>query len=727
MSSAAFALPAISRPLHDPLNVLLDARVGWREGVFDYVEPAPIDGTLSLEPKTDNGSLLTDPGGTFGGLTVPPNVALGYGDSVYLLDQETALLKRFDPCSCLFETVPCTGGFGAQPRQLRNPGGIGIWGGNLYVCDAGNQRLQVFSLRGFALRSIWSSPGSAQLSQPWYPSGVVFDKRGRVFVSDPNNGCIHVFGCSGRWLTALGGLGAIKALTMDGDERLYILVDGEDSVRIIDSETGRLLQRITRPDSVASRFPKLPFPVTPGGHLVLGGLCTMPGTSLHPGGLSDAQGTPLAAGADTNVTAYQTSGTYLSSALDSELYRCQWDRLVLTTCLPKGCCIKVVTYTSETEQPLAFIQSLPETAWASRQVFSAQPAGNEILDWDCLIRSSPGRYLWLKLTLEGDGTNSPQIQQIQLQFPRISLRRYLPGVFGVEPVSADFSDRFLAVFDRTFRDIEGEIDNQARLFDPLSAPADSGRGDFLSWLASWIGITLERHWPLERRRRFLKNAAKLFAQRGTLPGLRRALHLYLGLEAYPHPCPPRPTCGPCTTTKPPEWQLPQMILEHFKLRRWLFLGPSRLGDQAHLWGQRIVNRSQLGGLQSDSSAQLDVSQIKTSQDPQRDPFHVYAHKFTVFAPAGCARSHAQKKALERLLANERPAHTAHQIVYVEPRMRIGIQSMIGFDTAIACYPEGVVLNGSLLGKATVLGSETSGGPTLQIGVKSRIGATTTLN
>src|SRR5262249_2641344 len=145
---------------------------------------------------------------------------------------------------------------------------------------------------------------------------------------------------------------------------------------------------------------------------------------------------------------------------------------------------------------------------------------------------------------------------------------------------------------------------QARFYDPLSTPADIDPHtglDFLTWLGTWIGVSLDRHWDEAKRRKFLKQAGRLFDIRGTREGLRKALLLFLELEEAScgcgaqdcHSCRPRPTnCG----SPPPElcaWEPPPLILEHFKLRRWLLLGAGKIGDQAVLWGQRIINRSQL--------------------------------------------------------------------------------------------------------------------------------------
>ena len=83
--------------------------------------------------------------------------------------------------------------------------------------------------------------------------------------------------------------------------------------------------------------------------------------------------------------------------------------------------------------------------------------------WDCLIRSGPGRYLWLELEFTGNGSVTPVLGSVEIEFPRISLRRLLPAVFGAEPVSADFTDRFLSLYDTSFRTVEHQIDTEARL------------------------------------------------------------------------------------------------------------------------------------------------------------------------------------------------------------------------------------------------------------------------
>ena len=688
----------------------------------------PERATLELGPHPQQLSLYGHPSGSFGGRTLPFNVALDAAGVLYLLDRSQLELKRFDPVLCDFEVVPCFGGEGPGARQLHDPNGIGICRGNLLVCDTGNHRVSVFTVHGLALRAHWSPPPGAAGVHPWEPYAVAFDARGCAYVSDRASGSLHRFSPSGRWLGVLTGLGPIGPVASDCRGHLYLPVEATTweyrpvaelppgfppVVRIAHPPANAPLPAPPLgPDAYrhAPHFPLLPFPVSPEGHLHLRPWCHPTCTVPDATGPFNPHGNPLPAPTTGGSLRFVGAGTYTSEPLDSELYQCQWHRIVLEGSIPPGTRIEVRTYSAEVAKPVGQLPAKPED-WDTCQVV---PALSDA-EWDVLVRSPPGRYLWLQLELTGDGHASPRIDSIRIEFPRISLRRYLPAVFGEDPAAADFTDRFLALFDTTLRGIERTIDLQARYFDPLAAPTDPDPTtgvDALSWLASWIGVALDRRWSEDRRRRFLVAAGKLVHLRGTPEGLRRQLLIVLGMEPDQRCCPhdqPHSSCHPlidsCPAPEPPPcaWTPPALILEHFRLRRWLFLGAGRLGERAELWGQRIVNRSQL-----DQNARLGVaptgSQLKTSQDPLRDPFHAYAHTFTVFVPAKFERSDPHRRALNHLLDSESPAHTRHHIEYVAPRFRIGVQAAIGFDAVVGRYPEGVTLSATNLGPASVLGT-----------------------
>jgi len=182
-------------------------------------------------------------------------------------------------------------------------------------------------------------------------------------------------------------------------------------------------------------------------------------------------------------------------------------------------------------------------------------------------------------------------------------------------------------------------------------------------------------------------------------------------------------CAPCPPCEPAE--PPPLLLEHFKLRRWLHLGRGRLGAAAELWGRKIVGRSELGGGQPLSGqAQLGVTALDAVPDPLRDPFHVFAHKVSLFVPARI-RAHApSRRALEQLVARETPAHVQTDIRYIEPRFRVGVQAMIGLDSVIARTPLGVTLDDARLRQGTILTGRPRT-PDLRVG-DARLGTTTRL-
>jgi phage tail-like protein len=714
-------LPPVPQPPNDPTFWLLNGRFGWQAAELDDVAIAGDNLGLLIIPGT--GRLLTEPSGSFGGLVPPGNAAVAADGSLYLLGLSAAQLKRFDPCDCRFNTVPCLGGPGTGPRQLQDPHGIGICSGNLFICDTGNHRLLVFSMFGFVLRNVWMPPASAGLPNPWQPFGIAFDHRGRAYVTDPANGCIHRFHPSGRWDGVFPGFGDVHWITIDCHDRIYTLSEGESSTRITD-QSGKSIGTASRPDEVVSYFPRLAFKVDAHGDINLSAICKPAGST----GFFGPGGQPLVSPPADPPVAFTTAGTYWSNALDSQFYRCQWHRIVIQGKLPPKTAVKAYTYTSEIEQPLSQIQSLPDTAWQTNQTLSAMSG-----EWEGLNFSGPGRYLWLRLELGGKGAATPRIESIRLEFPRISLRRFLPAVFAEDPGGTNFADRFLSIFDTTLRSVERKIDNEAAYFDPLSTPAVAAKTssiDFLTFLASWVGVSLDRQWSVQQRRQTLKQSGQFLCIRGTRLGLWKQLVLLMGMQpeavCCPHDqpkknCVPKPlNCVPADTSC--AWEPPPLILENYQLRRWLVLGQGRLGDDAMLWGVRVVNRSQLS-----ENAQAGVSQLLTTPDPLHDPFLDYANRFTVFVPASFGALDQKRRGLINLLEAEKPAHTQYQVEYVSPRFRIGFQSMIGLDSVVARYPSSFKV-GQRLGKDSVLsGLPAQGGPSWAIGKSSRIGPGATLD
>ncbi len=680
MTAAAY-LPPPPRPPHDPLWQKLGSTTGWPladsvVGTLPRLEIDAASGALVLPALPGTARSLGEPSGSLGGLVLPGTMALDASGNLWLLDRKRKRLRLFDRCACAFRDAPCNGLALADPRAMT------IDRNRIYIADAGPPgRLLVVDVRALVVRAVWSPPSGAT-SQPWQPTAVAA-WAGTVWVADVANGALHRFSPWGGWRGAQAGVGDISRLAFDCEGLLYAVVPGLDAIAVR-SQDGKLVEQPSAPGAVADRFPCPHFAVSRDGAVDLSGLCA-------GAGWFDLSGEPLA-GLPETAPAYVTSAASLTRALDSRIARCQWHRIALDAAVPPHCVIQVSTTTAETDLPDSVIASLPESAWTVVPIGGAR---------DALILSSPGRYLWARLTLSGDGAAMPALCSLTIEYPRITLRRYLPAAFGADPISADFLDRFLAVFDRGWRDLEAKVDDQAALFDPRSTPTGAGK-DMLAWLATWIGVTLDKRWPEARRRHLVRAAAKLFACRGTWPGLRQAVLLWLGwdrLEGLTHPpAPCAPACTPPSSCPP----MPPLVLEHWKLRRWLFLGAGRLGDAAELWGAKILGISQL-----DATARTGATRLDATRDPLRGPFHHYAHKLSLFAPAHAMATPQARGALKRLLAEHVPAHVEAQLVPVAPRMRIGIQASLGFDSVVGCWPpslagEGFALGVVKLGRASVL-------------------------
>jgi phage tail-like protein len=695
INTAPFRNPPPGPP-NDPTWMILRGRDGWPTATgWNCLAVSPIDCALVLPSLPGGLAALADPSGRFGGLIPPPNVDLAPDGTVWLLDLARGKLRRFDDCACAFIDVPCSAGVGLGARRLVTPVALAARGADLLVLDGGGGatlgRVLVFASHGFALRSVWTPPNGATAA-PWKPSAMAVAPDGRTFVADIANGALHVFDRGGAWRAAWLGFGTVSALAIDRFRRIYTYVQGEPFVSVWTAQGAAVAQAVGI-DEVCDCFaPLSAFASDAAGRINLAGRCA-------GGGWFDAKGQSSAA-APASPPAFAASGVWLSTALDSGVGRCQWNRVVTKVRAPRGTSLTIQTFTSEVEQPIDMIASLPLTSWA------AVPLGTDAQE--ALILSPQGRYMWLRVTLAGNMQATPRLDELLIEYPRISLRRYLPARFAPDPVSADFTDRFLGVFDHGFRSVETQIDNQANLFDPRSAPAAAkaaGAPDMLSWLAGWIGVVFDRAWPVEKRRHYLMQAAKLYPCRGTLPGLRRALLLYLGLDTLaPARSPAR--CAAKCAPPPPAWRPPPIILEHWKIRRWLFVGAGRLGDAAVLWGETIMGRSQLG-----TTAQLGATRLDLSRAAVTDPFNADAYAFSVFMPGGLARSAAAKAAAQRFLDQQKPAWARAKVRFVSPRMRIGIQACIGFDSVVGCWPEGVLLDDAHLGRATVL----SAGPNVDAG------------
>lgn len=680
---------------------LLGTTPGWRTAAKENLSVSTGKGgmCLSLVPRK-----LKDVFGTFTGRDLPTGFAVDNTGTVYILHTEENTIYSYNSCLEAPRLVKCPGGTGSDPGQFQSPLGIAVSPhGDLVVSDSLNHRIQVFSLKGFVLRYIWGKNGTG-VGEFNEPRDIAVDSHGNIYVVDGGNNRIQKFTGNGTFILEFGQtqLSGPRHITVDGQNRVFV-TDSADSVKIF-SISGDYLGEQEFEDETADVLPPPPIWVDGSGRVRYsihasiihphffshrdyrtlrpgpGESCptlfegVIPGLYIKKNGnlVFGTENLPQPAAA-TGTPVYKGKGVYYTEALDSKTYKCRWHKVLMDADLPTGTSVTVETCTAASEKDFLEVKSLPPHHWLTRQVNAR----------NFLVQSPPGRYLWLKFTLKGNGRETPVIRSVRVIYPRLSYLSYLPAIFQEDPQGKWFMERFLSIFEHFFSGFEEEIAGITRYFNPKAV-----KKEFLPWLASWLGLTLDAKWPEHAQRELIKKAHTLFEQRGTPRGLQMVLEIYTGRK-FP-------------------------ILEHFKMRRWLILGDSAvLGCNSLLWGKD----ASLG-----ESTQLGTFKLGNFYAPPQDPFTVHAHRFTVIVPYNLCATTEEERMIRRIVDLWKPAYTQFFIRKVKPEFRVGLQSMIGADTVIGKYPLAVLGRETHLGKESILGTDPArrGAPGFRLNTGTRL-------
>jgi len=317
------------------------------------------------------------------------------------------------------------------------------------------------------------------------------------------------------------------------------------------------------------------------------------------------------------------------------------------------------------------------------------------------VRALQGRYLWVRVTLSGDGQSTPALAALRVYGSRFSYRdRYLPElyqetVFGADrdipsdrSTPADFLERFLANCEGILTPLEDRIAHGYLLTNPRSTPPEA-----LEWLGSWIGVTFDPAYPTDRRRQLLERTPELYRRRGTRAGLELALDIATG--------------GGVTRGE-------IIVLEDFRLRKTFatILGAD-LADQEDplLAGLSVSGNSFVGdtlilGVETEKEflALFDdnISQVSSETEAVAAFFDQLAYRATVYV-------HDQVKSqdlglIRRIVELETPAHVETRVVKASYPLLVGVASLVGIDTYLTAKsgPQAARVNLSPLGRDFVL-------------------------
>lgn len=273
-------------------------------------------------------------------------------------------------------------------------------------------------------------------------------------------------------------------------------------------------------------------------------------------------------------------------------------------------------------------------------------------DGDATAPGPPGRPqappFWIGARLRGDGTSSPVVRQVRIDYRRETYLAHLPEVFARPDAQRDFLERFLALHESVLGGLEQAIDDLPLLLDAACAPDEAD--SWLTWLCGWLAFERSDLWSMARTRAHLADAFSLAARRGTIEGLRRYLKLYAGLES-----------------RIQEGRDPG--------RCWL------LGESSTLGFSTALASGPLQGAVLGSSATLDESHL-AREDGRTVLSDDEAHRFCVQVyrtPSAPRDALARARAV---LDREKPAHTTYHLQMIEANLRVGVQARVGIDAVV---------------------------------------------
>ena len=141
-------------------------------------------------------------GGFSGEFSSPDGIAIG-GEDIYVADAGN---NRIEEMNTKGEYVGSFGRTGSEPGQLRNPVAVAIaQGGSVWVADRTNNRIDEFSEAGTYIGSFGSAgTGGGQFKEP---SGIAFSGE-YAYVVDAGNSRVEQFTMSGNYLARFGSAGS---------------------------------------------------------------------------------------------------------------------------------------------------------------------------------------------------------------------------------------------------------------------------------------------------------------------------------------------------------------------------------------------------------------------------------------------------------------------------------------------------------------------------------------
>jgi phage tail-like protein len=640
--------------------------------------------------------------------------------TVYWIDKQRCQLYSFNQISGSKENIPCIGGCGSGTGEVTDPARIIIDKNTMWLLDRGNRRILAFDTDLFQQKYIITSeqkPVDFTLDNQGYlyvleeseqsrqiaqyhikgtPTGLTFGQEqflrpktmaigedNLIYVADLNR--FLRFSLKGEFIDCVGDFSSLSHGGVQFEPELMVISDA-GSILVIEKGATRMHE-----------FGAL------GGYL---GQIQLPATDMVINSLVFDNSKNLYVGTDRGIAKFSLSqsfvgeeGIYYSPTLDKGIEKKSWHRLefeFVNQRLPENAAIEVSYYSSDdmvlrnlvdaiidesgqsVRQRIDDLESLLSPYWETEQ---------NVLKAMLFRKSAEGRFLWLKLSVTTfDPAEKPSIKSMKVYYPRLSYLRYLPAVYQEDPVSRDFLERFLSLFETIFYDLELNILSLFQYFNP-----ETTMKKFLPWLAGWLNMSFEEAWKEQTKRNLIQNAMELYKKKGTPGGIADFIELVVG-------------------------QRP-IIYENA-----LFAEPFVLGGDFYVGQNIIVTKDSGGEFRSNEESIPDVPVTREAVGDNNDSPVASTFGFTVLLNLTREQFRRHKRSIFRILDEEKPAHTDYTIRLIADTL-LGQFTFIGVNTRLTGLKPFCVGISSIPGK-TVLNIKGEKGGRLER--NSRIGSTLTL-
>lgn len=627
---------------------------------------------------------------------------------IYFIDGDTVTktrrLYRYEMKSQVLEYITSIDGY--DPEKSHSPARILMDAFTLWVLDTLNREIIAFSRENFQIKYILQGND---------PVDFGIDRKGHIYVLDKDPYEISKYTINGIFVKSFGKdhLKEPVGLAVNKDNSIYVIDSGHKKfIKITDNEKVKYSQigDFTR---ISEDFRPEIITIDANGNILVAeidskteSLYWFDSDGSYTGKIPvhDLSGRIMGLAVDSKGYLYlgssngiaffsaqqmfsTTEGLFYSKTLDSGIYECKWHRLSLQARIPQKTLLNVYYYVSDSaslEETIDDILTDPEKStqekaeeieknipWIGPQTLT----GNEITSRDMLFREGKGRYLWLKIgLLTFDEKAGPELTRMKILYPANSYLRYLPAIYQEDPVSSEFLERFLSIFETVLYDLETDIGNVSDYFDP-----DIVKPGFLAWLASWLNLAVEEDWTDDKKRYFIKRAPVLYKQKGTRAGIEELVRLYTGK---------RP-----------------VILEHSRIGKPMvinkdgsfILGINSLLLKTPVRGFRLGDDSIIGQV---ALRDIDIVQL------QEELFLALAHQFTVMINLSAEELKRYEKGLRQILDNEKPAHTMYRI---QTGGEDGSDLFVGISTQITDYGPIQLGDTYTIGSGIIVSNEEKGG------------------